>query len=168
MVTTAEVEIKKVKIPNFLRNMPDNVSAQLVGVPGGYRLQRSLGEQMRLEWRKLVPQLFNVRANLGLPVSGQFRDAFTYRISEKELRFVVKPCADKNGFNYAPSLMHGRGAIEGAHFVPALDVLLPGGSTRGTTSDTFDKLMSQMTNFFRGIVGPTGRRMMARAVEAAQ
>ncbi len=162
------IVIKEVRIPGFVRQLPRNIVEQLIGVQGGFRLQRSIGEGMRAKWRIKVPLFFHRRADLGLPTTGQFERALTYRVTEHNIRFVIKPCYGRDGFNYVHSLTKGRRGVQGKHYVPALDCLLPGGSTRGTTSQTYERLKDAMMFVLRKWIKEHSPAILDRAIAAAR
>jgi len=162
------VEIREIRIPAFVRSLPENIVEQLIGVPGGYRLQRSIGEGMRAQWRIKVPLFFHTRTDLGLPTTGQFEQALTYRITERSIRLLIKPCYGRDGFNYVHSLTKGRKGIEGRHYTPVLDRLAPGGNVRGTTSRTYERLRDAMMFVLRKWISEHSPVILNRAIAAAR
>jgi len=161
------VEVKRIRIPRFVKKLPDNVVQAFMGRPA-YRIQRSVGEHLRLWWRRMTPSYFGVRRRLGLPVTKQWERALTYRVEPRAVKFEVKPCLGRDGFNYALSLMYGRKGIEGKHYVVCFDRLVPGGRVRATTSRTFDDMMKAARKYFEENIGTWSRVILERAIAIAR
>lgn len=164
---TVTIFIERIIIPPFVRKLPFNILDQLIGTAGGSRLQRSIAEHLRHAWKIKVPLYFHRRSDLGLSTTGQFENAFTYKISRDFVDFLVRPCLGSDGFNYAQSLIKGRKGISGRHYTSAIGKLVRGGEMRGTTDETFQNLMESLRTHFDINIGIWGREMLDRAARAA-
>jgi len=166
-MTWVNVEVKRIRIPRFVEKLPNNIVDAFMGRPA-YRIQRSIGERFRMWWRRTAPAYFDVRRRLGLPVTHQWEKALTYKVEPRAVKFEVRPCLGRDGFNYALSLMYGRKGIDGKHYVMKFDRLVQGGKVRGTTSRTFDDMMKAARRYFEENIGAWSKVIMDRAIRIAK
>ena len=166
-MTWVNVEVKRIEIPRFVEKLPNNIVDAFMGRPA-FRIQRSIGERLRMWWRREAPEFWNKRRRLGLPVTHQWEKALTYKVEPRAVRFLVKPCLGRDGFNYALSLMYGKKSIKGKHYVLKFDCLMPGGNVMQTTRRSFLAYMKLMRQYFEENIGAWSRVIMDRAIRIAR